>query len=153
MREHLDWNEAGNVTVIEAAVGDREGEVQFAFRPNALDPGSFANSLAYDVGGETVKVRMTTIDTLCAGSTPDLIKIDVEGAEMLAVMGARQTLTRLSPLVILAFHPDAMRNLGHKPAEIVALLDTLGYTGRHLDGRAATDPGFEEIIFEKRQVS
>lgn len=37
---------------------------------------------------------MTTIDTLCAESEPNLIKIDIEGAELLALKGAYKTLTR-----------------------------------------------------------
>ena len=42
--------------------------------------GACANSLAYDIGGETTTVPMTTIDRICAGRVPDLIKMDIEGA-------------------------------------------------------------------------
>jgi FkbM family methyltransferase len=151
LRQHLDWNDCHNVTVFEAAVGETEGEIEFAFRPDPVDPGGFANSIAYDIGGQTTKVRMTTIDAICTGIPPDLIKIDVEGAELLAVRGAQATLSRASPVLIVAFHPDAMGSLGTSPAELVRLLDILGYSGHHLDGRAATVPAFEEIIFEKRR--
>jgi hypothetical protein len=38
--------------------------------------------------------------------SPDLIEIDVEGAELLAVTGAPTTLLRASPALIAAVHPD-----------------------------------------------
>jgi FkbM family methyltransferase len=149
LRKHLDWNDCRNVRLVEAAIGDCENEVAFTFRQDPADPGGFANSLAYDIGGETATMRMTTIDTLCAGSNPDLIKIDIEGAEFLALKGAHETLMRSAPILVVAIHPDAMRALGTNPAELVALLSCRGYEGRHLDGRRATDPGFEEIVFRK----
>jgi hypothetical protein len=56
------WNDCRNVEVIEAAVGDREDHVSFGFHPDPTNPGGFANSVAYDIGGETESVRLTTID-------------------------------------------------------------------------------------------
>jgi FkbM family methyltransferase len=149
LRKHLEWNRCRNVTVIEAAAGECESEIEFAFRPDPTDPGSFANSVAYDIGGDTARVKVTTIDAVCRGLTPDVIKIDIEGAELLAVRGARSVLSKSSPILFVAVHPDAMRALGTSPSELVDLLGELGYVGRHLDGRVATKPGFEEIVFQK----
>jgi len=147
--KHLDWNDCRNVRLVEAAIGDREGDVAFTFRLDPTDPGGFANSLAYDIGGETTMVRMTTIDTLCTGCDLDLIKIDIEGAEFLALRGSYKTLMRSDPILVVAIHPDPMRAIGTDPAELLAYLGACGYEGRHLDGRRATDLGFEEILFRK----
>ncbi len=95
---------------------------------------------------------MTSIDSICRGRSPDLIKIDVEGAGLLSVRGAPATLSRASPALIIAVHPDAMRSLGTSPVGWVQLLDALGYSGRHPDGGEATEPTFEGTIFEKRRV-
>jgi hypothetical protein len=137
------------VTVLEAAVGESSGEVEFGFRPDPTDPGGFAISLAYDIGGSRARVKVSTIDDICADLAPDLIKIDVEGAELLAVRGAREVLRRSAPVLLIAVHPEAMRALGTSPAELVALLGEFGYVGRRLDGSVATEPGFEELFFEK----
>lgn len=153
LREHLRWNGCTNTEVVEAAVGDEEREVAFAYRSDPTDMGACANSLAYDIGGETTTVPMTTIDRICAGRAPDLIKMDIEGAELLALRGARETLGRNAPLVALSIHPEAMRALGTTPAELVAFLAGLGYQGRELDGRPVTAPGFGEFVFEKPEGS
>jgi FkbM family methyltransferase len=150
LRSHIMWNDCHNVEVIEAAVGDREDQVGFTFHPEATHPYGFANSLAYNTEGGAETVRMTTIDAICAGRTPHLIKIDVEGAEQLALRGARETLARCSPILIVAIHPDQMRVLGACPTELVGFLNAYGYEGRNLDGHCAVDPGFEELIFTKR---
>lgn len=150
LRSHIVWNDCRNVDVIEAVAGDRETHVSFNFRTDPTDPGGFANSLAYTIGGETNTVPMTTVDVICAGQRPHLIKIDVEGAELLVLRGARETLSRWAPMVAVSIHPEPMRLLGTSPSELVAFLSGCGYQGRHLDGHPAVDPGFEEIIFTKQ---
>jgi FkbM family methyltransferase len=150
LRKHLIWNGCQNVTVIEAAVGEEAGEIEFAFRPDPTDPGGFANSVAYDIGGDRARVTVTTIDEICCGLAPNLIKIDIEGAELLAIRGARKVLSMSSPVLFVAVHPGAMRALGTSPSELISLLREFGYVGRHLDGSLTTEPVFEEIVFEKQ---
>jgi FkbM family methyltransferase len=150
LRKHLSWNACQNVSVVDAAVGERAGEIEFSFRPDPTDPGASANSLAYDIGGDKARVKMVTIDQICRSFTPSVIKIDIEGAELLAIRGARELLSRSSPVLLIAVHPDAMRALETTPRELVELLGELGYVGRRLDGSLATEPGLEEILFEKQ---
>src|SRR5262249_9093834 len=102
LRTHLAWNGCQNVTVVEAGVGEEVGEVEFNFRPNATDPAGFANSIAYDIGGDKARVRVTTIDEICREFTPSAIKVDIEGAELLAIRGARELLSRSSPVLLVA---------------------------------------------------
>lgn len=147
LRSHVEWNKCKNVTIIEAAVGDRNATVPFGFHSDPTDPAAFANSLAYDIGGDQALVPMLTIDAICDGMCPSLIKIDIEGAELLALRGATKTLNRTGAMVVVAIHPDAMQSLGTSPSGLIAFLETQGYIGRHLDGRPVCDPGFEEIIF------
>lgn len=149
LHRHLAWNRCLNVEVIEAAIGNSEDTISFRFASDPTSGSAFENSLASEVEGEAAIVRMTTIDTICADRNPDLIKIDVEGAEFLALVGAREILARSSPILVVAIHPDEMRALRTTPAELIAYLGTYGYEGHDLDGRSATDPGLEEIIFRK----
>ena len=49
-----------------------------------------------------------SIDAFCAarGTSPDVIKVDVEGAELDVLRGARQTLASCSPALFVEFHPS-----------------------------------------------
>lgn len=59
---------------------------------------------------------------------PDHITIDVEGAELLVLRGAEQTLRKHKPLVWCSVHPDMMeRDYQHTKADLLFFMDECGY--------------------------
>jgi FkbM family methyltransferase len=148
LKQHLSVNQCRNVEVIEAAVADKQGQIVFKYRPKATDPGSFANSMAYDISGENANVQVRTLDDICGDLSPAIIKIDVEGAELLALRGAKQSLVRHRPTVIVAVHPEPMRTLGTSPNQLMSYMRSLDYRGRTPSGEVIQEPSFEEVIFQ-----
>jgi hypothetical protein len=61
---------------------------------------------------------------------PDVIKIDVEGAELLVLRGARKTLQEGKPRVLLEVHSDSLK------IECRGFLGRLGYVWETLDVEA-----------------
>jgi FkbM family methyltransferase len=55
----------------------------------------------------TVEVSTLTLDSFCdaAGIAPDVIKIDVEGAEGMVLRGATGVLQRYRPVLVISTHP------------------------------------------------
>lgn len=142
LRQHVQGNDlADRVTIVEAACADEDGgEVTFFV---ASDDGATAavGSGHNIVGADAIykqnsqlqvreqRVPRVSIDGLCArlAIRPDVIKIDVEGAELLVVKGARQTLA-LSGLVLrVGFHPFAFDDAGAASKELLALAERAGY--------------------------
>jgi hypothetical protein len=76
------------------------------------------------VGG--VDVPAVTIDEFCGALhlAPDVIKIDVEGAELDALRGARQTIARCGPSLALfvELHPSVWPLAGVSRADVEAEL-------------------------------
>jgi FkbM family methyltransferase len=71
---------------------------------------------------ETIRVRTTRLDDdLPTGYVPDLIKVDVNGAEELFILGAIETLRRYKPLVFLE-HNFPAAEYGTTSGEIHRLL-------------------------------
>jgi len=109
LRANVDRNGLGNVTVIEAAVGREEGIAR-------LDPvhGEAAQDAhvlpAGDNGG--IEVRVVSIDTIVGDAVrpPDVVKIDVEGAEADVVLGMRATLASRRPSVVCEIHQTLHAN-------------------------------------------
>ena len=147
LRHHLSVNKFRNVEVIEAAVADKPGQIIFNYRPNGTDPASFANSMAYDISGESANVKVRTLDDICRNVAPAIIKIDIEGAELLALRGTKNILMKHRPTVIVALHPEPMRILGTTPQQLVRYMHDVGYKGLRADGNEVRNLGFEELIF------
>ena len=94
-----ELNERGlKVEVQEAGIWSEQGELGFS------DSGGRQSTF---IGAQKCTVPVTTIDAVAAQRAVTLIKMDVEGAELQALAGGRQTLQRFAPkLFVAAYHYD-----------------------------------------------
>jgi FkbM family methyltransferase len=125
--EYAAWLRAqfAEVEVRQAALSDETGESSFAYvvdlpgysglRQRSLPAG------AHDVRKITVRTERLD-DVLPDGFEPDFIKIDVEGAELQVLRGARQTLRRFQPIVVFEHGIGASEYYGTTSAELHELL-------------------------------
>lgn len=77
----------------------------------------------------------TSIDDFvaCTGIVPAALTIDVEGAEILVLRGARETLGRYRPLVWASLHPEfCLRDYGVVVEEVHELMRSAGYQSEYL---------------------
>lgn len=84
----------------------------------------------------TAETAQLTIDTLAylSGKYPTALTIDVEGAELLTLIGAEKVLTIGHPKLWISVHGDLMeKNYGHTPQMLVEYLQRFGYTEKVLD--------------------
>lgn len=131
LRGHVALNRCSNVTVVEAAVGEASGPGLFKEVPNP--------SAGHIVVDEGFPIQVVSLDDLVARGTvppPDYMKIDVEGAELLALMGARRVLIEHRPTVFLAVHGTSLKE------RCWEFLSTLGFDLRIMSEgseAAATD--------------
>jgi len=117
-RNCAKWQaETGNtITAIHAAVSDKDGTITFNTTDSNVSGGIAARSINKpDVQWREVTVPAFTIDAFFAGKPVDLVKMDIEGAEVQALLGGVQTLkTRSIPMFIEVHswgNPDAVRML------------------------------------------
>ncbi len=117
-------------TISPIALSNEAGEAQFNY---VTSNPSYSGLLRrkYDRPNEedtsiTVKTALLD-DVLPAGYRADLIKIDVEGAEMLVLKGARQTIAAGAPVVIFEHGIGASDVYGTAPEEVFDYFRTLGY--------------------------
>jgi FkbM family methyltransferase len=99
LKNHLRLNSVGNVEVVEAAVSDCHGHIR-------LSSGSSSSMWHIDVRGE-LEVRTISLDELVLNGEippPNVIKMDIEGAELLALNGSAKVIREFHPVIVLSTH-------------------------------------------------
>jgi FkbM family methyltransferase len=92
--------------------------------------------------------NLTTLDTYCAlaNVVPDLIKIDVEGYQAKAILGAMETIRRHRPAIVIELHdPDKLARFGITNASTVQPLFDLGYRAYWCGNHRDRDARFERV--------
>src|SRR5579884_4218264 len=104
LRRHVGLNRLRNVDVFEVAVLDRCGVARFD-EERGTATGKISDSGALTI--QTVSIDQLVDEGLVP--TPDVIKIDVEGAEMDVLRGAEAVLRENGPAIFVATHSDSLR--------------------------------------------
>lgn len=92
-----------------------------------LDEHGFIRVDAPPEGRTTAETRVRTLDEICAGLAPTVVKIDVEGDELKVLRGAAETLRKHRPVLLIEIHLNEMEARGEDPREIGRILARLGY--------------------------
>lgn len=136
---HMTLNKAGNVTIVPGACSDSLSISQFSLGQNwALGHLVENGSLQAETSGRVSIVPTMTVDEFveCTGTSPDVMKIDVEGAERRVLQGARDTLLAMSPTIFLSVHSADLRR------SCFDFLKELNYTCEALNGNAQNGTEF-----------
>ena len=64
----------------------------------------------------------------------DFIKMDIEGAELHAIRGMRNTISESRPRILLSVHPSKMVPFGHHHLDLLSELRNMGYSYRMISG-------------------
>lgn len=136
--QNLGLNPGVKLPVVEAsACSDTDGETTLYSRG-----GNAQSSLARSAVGsldakecEEIRVPRVTLDGYLLAHDlpkPRWVKIDVEGAEIKVLMGARQVLAS-DAAIVCELHPYAWPELGNTLSELKALAASSGRRIRYLD--------------------
>lgn len=124
LNKHIDINKISNVRVIKAAVYHLNGQTFFQEGRN--------NSTGHISTQGKLQVQTVKLDDLYKARiilAPDKIKIDVEGAEFLVLLGAKTLITTCHPTIFLATHGRYINN------ECCKFLLSIGYKIEAIDGK------------------
>ena len=109
---HVNLNQADNVVIVSTACADASSIARFSFGKNTAEGRILKSTDTDNVAlKDTALVPVVTVDAVCAlcSVQPNVLKIDVEGAELRVLQGARVTLSRAKPSIFLSVHSDELR--------------------------------------------
>lgn len=137
LRENLQLNGLCDIGVHEFALGDKEGTCEL-FVSGDVGAGSHSLASGYQEGARAVEIEIQRGDYYAerTGFPPDVIKLDVEGAELSVLRGFEQTLRggRLRELFV-EVHPEAMELFGDSADDLKRWMESHCYECRWSDAR------------------
>lgn len=133
--QHIEMNNIKQITTVRQGLArEPRTAIIYAQEEKFKDGTSHAGlGTIYPFGDRNQpveEIELTTLDNYFNEheiQKLNLIKIDVEGAELDVLHGARYTLERHKPLVILELQAETARVAGNSAEEIVTLLRSSGY--------------------------
>jgi len=155
LTENITINGSTNVHAYNKAVSDHEGTLTLhLYKGYNTGRHSFIkqkNSIA------TAEVPTITLDNFLlqegfGNGMIKLLKIDIEGYELIALHRAYHTLARVQN-ILTEFSPDLMKAAGQKPEDYISLLQNAGFSLKVIDENGLHEPDFSSIILNLQQVN
>lgn len=138
----LTWAKA-----VRLGVSNRPGEAHIyqPFNSDSSEPNRGLGTLYPDEpdARPSQTITLTTLDRYFEDHPVerlDIIKIDIEGAELACLEGARNTLLRYKPAIVIEIQAATAANAGYKQSDILELLSDLGYAFQRIGPAGALEP-------------
>ena len=129
LQRHVALNGVkGRVFPQHVGLSDKIEEIDFYWTNREYGAASMKN-IQRRTNIEKIRCRVTTMDQFMKNRrfAVDLIKCDVEGAELFVFKGGRQTLQKDKPAIYTEMLRKWAKRFGYHPNDIISLLSELGY--------------------------
>lgn len=134
IRRNLRLNQNTNVEICQAAVGERNGHAELVLADHSGGAALASVPKPPDARG-SIQVKKVTLDEVIASRKfppPNVVKIDVEGAELQVLQGMTNTLNDLRPVVLLEFDGPESEDVERRLALASTILADAGYVVERL---------------------
>ncbi|MGH9265341.1 MAG: FkbM family methyltransferase [Acidimicrobiales bacterium] len=136
-----------NVEAVPAAAWSETGRLSLS-----LCTDNTGDHRAYALPGrESVDVPAFALDDVLPGDvTIDVVKVDAQATDDIAIRGMERTLARCRPALVVEFWPQGIRERGADPADVLGYYRSLGYDLGVLGGEHGASP---ETVLEAAESS
>jgi FkbM family methyltransferase len=134
LKRNLELNRLAGVNVVQSALGDSVGggvlQINVRGRDGLNTLGQATHPDSKVIGQENV--RISTLDVFIREHDiprVDVLKVDIEGAELMMFRGAQDLLSRAdAPLILYEGFGSLTRGFGYHPVETLWFLESCGYS-------------------------
>lgn len=146
LKKNIAINNLSNVTPIKIALADMIGETQLYLDDNNKGHHSFAQNIQ---SKKIIRIQTDTLDNSLQShkiSKADIIKMDIEGAEGLALRGMEKTIAQNPKLIMFTeFYPEIINRVGGTPSSFITDLITAGFSLSSIDEDTHTLQTIDDI--------
>ena len=145
LQENINLNDISNTTVRQEALSNSNDTAELVSQGTDI-AGEGTHAIATGLDSRSIEVDTIRGDSLPSSvPDPDVIKIDVEGAEMEVLEGLSDVLEDCA-VVYCELHLPELDRRGHSPEDIYALLEEHGFATNSLTNR-----GEEEFVHASKR--
>ncbi len=152
--ENIALNNMTQISVRPVGIGSEPGSATMFYFP-LMSGGASVDLLTTQNLRKQAAIRqdieITTLDREVASGKqppPDFIKIDIEGHELAALEGARETILRYRPELFLEMHGETIREKKEKVSRIADFLTGVEYSIVHVETGTKIHPGNSGVAME-----
>jgi FkbM family methyltransferase len=153
---NVGLNDYRNIDIRNVGLAEERRSATFYIR----DARNMGGGSLRQGGNKTFSIELNTLDEEIGELVPRLIKMDIEGAELLALKGAKRLLSVTNaPDVICEISEFSLRQLGTSKEELFATMNEYGYRYRIISAirkssLTDTTPFFQyDVLFFKDRAS
>jgi len=112
-------------SIVTAAVSEKSGKT-VAYKPNKGT--NTSTNTVHKTNSESIrKTTSLSLDDYCSeNNSPDVIKIDVEGAEKRVIEGMKKSIKAERPIIILEIHPHILDSVNVSSSGLVQKIKKMG---------------------------
>ena len=131
--KNISLNSHANIIAINKAVSDVNGNAELYLSGSDVGAHTLRSQhnhpqFKLKTNGESIKVKTTTLDTVLGDTVVNVIKMDCEGAEMLAMRGADKIIRANPHIKIFSeFFPKAVAEMGCSPRDYLGMIKGYGF--------------------------
>lgn len=136
---NINHNSLDNIHAHQIGLSDKNGVIEFLYTPTCS--GATSIKLAGQppkTHSEVQKISCQTakLDSFCKSMniSPDLIKCDVEGAELMVIQGGIEKISTSRPVILIELLRKWAKKFDYHPNAVIESLKNIGYTAFTLEG-------------------
>jgi FkbM family methyltransferase len=128
LANNIELNRAPTVIAHNFGLSESPGKAQFYCDP-LMSVNASMRDLSGQASGNVAECRLSTVDTFVKEHQVcvDLLKCDVEGAELLVLRGGPKTLQEFQPILFVEMLRKWSAKFGYHPNDIISYLSEFGY--------------------------
>lgn len=152
LKRHLEYNKINNVEILPYVVGEAANKAQVFYESMETNPMNSINPAKNPGSYRRVIKEQISIDEFAFKNSvqPEVIKIDVEGAERNVLRGASEIIKKYSPVIFLSAHPKQLPLCGASIEKLEGIILQLGYHVLNHNGAEVKNIEFGEYILLPR---
>jgi FkbM family methyltransferase len=150
LKRNIALNGLANTTVVSQALADAPGTAELLIAPRRYGLHNTLGDFIYQYDGAPAPERETVVVETLDGlqqrlslARVDVMKIDVEGAEVKVLTGGRALLATSRPILLVEANEEALGHQGTSTAALLDLLRALDYQIHIFNERGLTEPWTE----------